>query len=110
MRSEQEIIEYLNTLLKEQEDFNNEEVSWSDGEQFNCYDPDDVYMRNQIESEEENMNAKIGILQWVLRFELKDEHVQLADMLGRLKDMRIRESFAKHTGTREDRTMINKEV
>ena len=69
MKTEQEIREHLNTLLEEQKDFNSSEVSWSNGEQFDCHDPDDIYMQNRIESEEEKMNAKIGILQWILNLD-----------------------------------------
>jgi len=79
MKSEQEIIERLITLLKEQEDFDNEEVSWSNGE-FNCYDPDDEYTMNRINSDREKMNARIGILQWVLKYQDYDDHVILAQV------------------------------
>ena len=79
MKSEQEIIERFNTLLKEQEDFDNEEVSWSNGE-FNCYDPDDEYTMNMINSDREKMNAKIGMLKWILEYQDYDDHVILAQV------------------------------
>ena len=79
MRSEQEIIERFNTLIKEKEDFDNEEVSWSNGE-FNCYDPDDVDKDVMIESEKERMNAEIGILKWILKYQDYDDHVILAQV------------------------------
>ena len=86
MRSEQEIIERFNTLMKEKEDFDNEEVSWSDGEMFNRYNPDDIDTADRINVEDSKFHNQIGMLKWILEYQNYDDHVILAEVVNRIKN------------------------
>ena len=79
MRSEQEIIERLNTLIKEKEDFDNEEVSWSNGE-FNQYNPDDEDTADRMNIIANQFHSEISTLKWVLKYQDYDDHVILAQV------------------------------
>ena len=84
MKSEQEIIEYFNTLMKEKEDFDKEEVTWSDGEMFNRYNPDDIDTADRINVEDSKFHNQIGMLKWILEYQNYDDHVILAQVDGRI--------------------------
>jgi len=85
MKSEQEIIERLITLIKEEEDFDNEEVTWSDGEMFNRYNPDDIDTADRINVEDSRFHNQIGMLKWILEYQDYDDHVILAEVMNRIK-------------------------
>ena len=86
MKSEQEIIEYFNTLMKEKEDFDKEEVTWSDGEMFNRYNPDDIDTADRINVEDSKFHNQIGMLKWILEYQNYDDHVILAEVVNRIKN------------------------
>ena len=85
MKSEQEIIERFNTLMKEKEDFDNEEVTWSDGEMFDRYDPDDIDTADRINMEDSQFHNEIGMLKWILEYQDYDDHIILAQVVGRIE-------------------------
>lgn len=85
MRSKQEIIERLITLIKEAEECHNQEVTWSDGE-FNPHHPDDIDTADRIRMVEDQFHSEINILKWILKYQRYDDHVVKASVIGRINE------------------------